>query len=560
MANRWQVPAVGGLFLVSASDTHEVFNQAPPFAGLNLFTSDPGLGALVEGLPQALVDQLSQYGAEWGTPETFELARLANAQPPSLRSFDPTGNRIDAVEFHPAFHALMRRSVAAGLQCSVWDAAGEEADARTVARSARLYMTSAVEAGHLGAMMMTNAAVAALAHTSDLADAWLPRIRTRRYDSSPRPLSAKANALVGFGFAEKQGGSDLNASTTAATQSGSAWVLTGHKWFLSAPASDGFIVLAQIANQGLTCFLVPRYLPDGSLNNIRLMRLKDKLGHRSLPTAEAEFDHAHGWLIGEQGRGLEAIGDLLALLRLDFSVAAAGGMRSALAEAVHFSRYRRAAGHELIDQPLMSRVLADMALDAVAAAALVFRLAESYDRAADSPAEAAFLRLMTPAVKYWVTKVAPAVIGEAMECVGGNGYVEDWRLARLYRDAPANSMWEGGGNVMALELMSVLRKSSEPLEVVLANIEDALGSAAKSTLNVLRAAAAVALADEGSARILTEQLAMTVAAAALRRRFPSVVADAFLETRLGKPWRSTYGMLDSRFDARAFVNYLCPAD
>jgi putative acyl-CoA dehydrogenase len=235
-------------------------------------------------------------------------------------------------------------------------------------------------------------------------------------------------------------------------------------------------------------------------------------------------------------------------------------MRLALAEAAHHARHRRAFGQHLVDQALMTRVLADMALDAVAAAALAFRLAESYDRADNDPAEAAFARLMTPAVKYWVTKIAPAMIAEAMECIGGNGYVEESRLPRLYREAPANAIWEGPGNVLALDVMRVLRKTSEPLEAVLANIEDALGSTAKSTLNVLRAATAVALADEGSARILTEQLAMTVAAAALRRRFPSVVADAFLETRLGKPWRTTYGMLDSRFDARAFVNYLCPTD
>jgi putative acyl-CoA dehydrogenase len=429
-----------------------------------------------------------------------------------------------------------------------------------VARAARLYMTAAVEAGHVVSLSETNAAVAALAHAPDIADAWVPRIRTRRYDSSPRPISAKANALVALGFTEKQGGSDLGSNTTAAVQSGNSWLLTGHKWFLSAPSSDAYLVLAQIATDELTCFLVPRYLPDGGLNNIRLMRLKDKLGTRSLPAAEAEFDRAHAWIVGEPGRGLQTLSDLLALLRLDHSVIAAAQMRTALAEAVHVVRHRRVAGHELIDQPLMARVLADLALDTVAAAALVFRLAESYDRAADDPAEAAFLRLMTPVVKYWVAKIAPAVVGEAMECVGANGYVEDGRLARIYRDAPANAMAEGGGSVMALELLAVLRKSSEPLEVVLANIEDALGATAKSTLNVLRAATAVALADEGSARILTEQLAMTVAAAALRRRFPSVVADAFLETRLGKPWRSTYGMLDSRFDARAFVNYLCPAE
>ena len=542
------------------ADTHEVFNQSPPFAGLNLFTSDPALGAIVEGLPQAVIAQLAEHGAQWGSPETFEFGRLANQSPPVLRSFDPTGVRIDAVDFHPAYHALMRRSVTAGLQCSVWDAADEEASNRAVARAARLYMTTQVEAGHVCPMTMTNASVAAIAHAPGLADTWLPRIRTRRYDSAPRPLTAKAGVLVGMGMTEKQGGSDVAANTTSAVDSGDGlWRLTGHKWFLSAPASDAFIVLAQ-TTEGLTCFLVPRFLPDGTLNGIRLMRLKDKLGNRSNATAEAEFDGAAGWLVGEPGRGVQTIIDMVTLTRLDCAVASAGLMRVALAEAVHHCRYRRAFGELLVDQPLMTRVLADMALDAVAAAALAFRLAESYDRADDDPQEAAFARLMTPAVKYWVTKIAPPMIGEAMECLGGNGYIEESHLPRLYREAPVNSIWEGAGNIMALDVMRVLRKGSEPLEVVLANVEDALGSTAKSTLNVLRAATAVALADEGSARILTEQLAMTVAAAALRRRFPSVVADAFLETRLGKPWRSTYGMLDSRFDAGAFVNYLCPAE
>ena len=288
------------------------------------------------------------------------------------------------------------------------------------------------------------------------------------------------------------------------------------------------------------------------------MRLKDKLGNRSNATAEVEFDGATAWLVGEIGRGVPTIIDMVTLTRLDCAVASAGLMRIALAEAVHHTRHRKAFGAYLIDQPIMTRVLADMALDSVAAAALVFRLAESYDRANNDPAEAAFARLMTPAVKYWVTKIGPAMIAEAMECLGGNGYVEESRLPRLYREAPVNAIWEGAGNVMCLDVLRVLRKSSEPLEAVLATIEDALGGTAKSTLNVLRAATAVALADEGSARILTEQLAMTVAAAALRRRFPSVIADAFLETRLGKPWRTTYGMLDSRFDARAFVNYICP--
>ncbi len=354
--------------MVSAADTHEVFNQSPPFAGFNLFSSDPTLGALVEGLPQPVVDQLTEHGAQWGTPETFELGRIANDQPPVLRNFDGNGVRIDALEFHPAYHALMRRSVASGLQCSIWDASGDEANARAVTRAARLYMTAEVDAGHLNAMTMTNASVAALAHASDLADTWLPRIRTRRYDSSPRPLSAKANALIGLGFAEKQGGSDLGANTTAAVESGGRfWTITGHKWFMSAPMSDAFLVLAQ-AEDGLSCFLVPRMLPDGNRNAIRLVRLKDKLGNRSNATAEAEFDGAAGWLVGEAGGGIPTIIDMVTLTRLDCAVASAGLMRVALAEATHHLRYRKAFGAALIDQPLMTRVVADMALDAVAAA------------------------------------------------------------------------------------------------------------------------------------------------------------------------------------------------
>jgi len=545
--------------LNSAVDTEEVANQSPPLSGVNLFNSDPALQALIEGVPQAVIDQLVAHGQMWGTPEAFELGRIANAHPPVLKAYDPNGVRIDLVEFHPAYHALMRRSVAAGLHASIWDAADAEANVRSLTRAARLFMTAEAEAGHLCPMTMTNASVAALAHAPDIAREWLPRIRTRQYDSSARPMGDKQGVTVGMGMTEKQGGSDLSESTTRAEDlRDGTWRVTGHKWFLSAPMSDAFLVLAR-SREGLSCFLVPRFLPDGGRNGIHFMRLKDKLGNRSNATAEAEFDGTIGWLVGELGRGLQTVLDMVTLTRLDCAVASAGLMRIALAEAVHHARHREAFGEVLLSQPLMNRVLADMALDAVAAAALAFRLAESYDRANNDPAEAAFARLMTPATKYWVTKIAPAIIAEAMECLGGNGYVEESRLPRLYREAPVNAIWEGAGNIMCLDVMRVLRKSSEPLEAVLANIEDTLGGTAKSTLNVLRAAAAVALADEGSARVLTEQLAMTVAAASLRRRFPSVIADAFLETRLGKPWRATYGMLDSRFDATAFINYICPA-
>jgi len=544
--------------LSAADDTHEVFNQSPPFAGVNLFLSDPGLGSVVEGLPRAVIDRLSAHGEAVGSRESFELGRIANVSPPQLRTHDASGVRVDLVEFHPAYQALMRRSVAAGLHASIWDAVGPEASVRSVARAATLYMTAQAECGHVCPMTMTSAAVAALAHAPDLANVWLPKIRSRQYDSSNRPFPEKKGVTVGMGMTEKQGGSDVDANATRAEDGkDGTFRLTGHKWFLSAPMSDAFLVLAR-AREGLTCFLVPRFLPDGKRNAIHYLRLKDKLGNRSNATAEAEFHGATGFLVGELGRGIPTIIDMVTLTRLDCAVASAGLMRVALAEAVHHTRHRRAFGELLIEQPLMTRVLADMALDSLAATALAFRLAEAYDRAEGDPAEAAFARLMTPAVKYWVCKLAPTLVAEAMECLGGNGYVEESRLPRIYREVPVNAIWEGAGNIMALDVMRVLRKSSEPLEAVLANIEDSLGGAAKSTLNVIRAAAAVALADEGSARILTEQLAMTVAAASLRRHFPAVIADAFFETRMNKQWRSTYGMLDSRFDARAFINFVFP--
>jgi len=539
-------------------ETHEVNNQVALRVGENLYASDPVLAALVEGLPRPVVEGLSAHGAQWGSAEMSDLARLANQVLPVLKAYDANGRRADTVEFHPAYHALMRRSVAAGLQASIWDASGDEASVRAVARAARIYMTAQVEAGHVGAMSLTSASVAALAHAPKLAEAWLPMIRSRRYDSRVIPASQKAGALFAFATAEKQGGSDLRASTTRADALGDgSYRLVGHKWFVSAPMSDALLVLAQTL-EGLSFFLVPRFMPDGKRNPIRLVRLKDKLGTRSNAAAEVEFPGTTGFLVGEAGRGVPTINETVTLTRVDGAVTSAGIARAALAEAVHYARHRRAFGAPLIDQPLMTRVLADMALDVTASAALAFRLAEAVDRSHDDPVEAAFARLMTPVVKYWITKVTPSVVAEAIECVGGNGFVEENLLARLYRDALAPALADGPGNTLCLDVMRILRRSSDSLEAVLRVIEDGLGQASRSTLNVLRAATAVGLADEGSARILVEQLAMTVAAAAMRRRFPAVVADAFLESRLGKPWRSTYGMLDARFDARAFVDYICP--
>ncbi len=388
---------------------------------------------------------------------------------------------------------------------------------------------------------------------------WAPRVTTRKYDQSQKPPVEKTGLTLGMGMTEKQGGTDVRANTTRAERAGSGFYrLTGHKWFMSAPMSDAFLVLAQ-APEGLSCFLVPRLLGDGTGNGFRFQRLKDKLGNRSNASAEVEFVNAFGEMVGEGGAGVRTIMDMVTLTRLDCAIASAALMRSGLAEAVHHCRHRLVFGETLFAQPLMQRVLADMALDVAAATALAFRLARSFDEAAGSRSEAAFARAMTPVVKYWVCKTAPSLLYEAMECLGGNGYVEEGTLARAYREAPVNAIWEGSGNVMALDVIRVLARGPALFDEVLAGIERDLGSAGNGTVGVLRAAMQVASSDEGSARILTEQLALSAAAAELRRMGAGRIADAFIESRLAGQWRGTYGMLDARHDARSIVDTLYPA-
>lgn len=542
-----------------AFNTHEVANQPAPLTGVNLFAADPILATMTEHVPAAIREVLSGLGTFFGSGETQELGRLANQSPPTLRSHDPQGNRIDSVEFHPAYHALMRRSVAAGLHCSIWDAAGGEGKVRALARAARLFLTAQVDAGHLIQMTSTNASVSALAHSPRLAEQWLPMVRSRKYDATSKPGPQKAGVLLSVAVTEKQAGSDYRLLSTRAERGGNDanYRLVGHKWFVSAPMSDAYVTLAQ-TREGLSAFLVPRHLTDGSRNGIRLVRLKDKLGTRSSAAGEVEFENATGWLLGNAGEGLTTMREMATLQRFDDALIAAALMRTALAEAVHHARRRKVSGKMLIEHPLMARVLADVALDVTAATALVFRIATALDRAGDDPVEANFARLMTPAAKYWITKAAPPVIAEMIEAVGGNAAVEESRLPRLYRDALSFSVADGPGNVLCLDILRMLGQSSEPLDAVLEICEASLGGSASATLNILRAATAVALADEGSARVLTEQLALTVAAATLHHSFPAEVGDAFLDTRLGKGWRTTYGMLDSRFDARGILDFVCP--
>jgi len=542
---------------MTGRETHEVFNQSPPYGGVNLFDSDPLLNLSSSGFPDGMRQGLSELGAYWGSRDAREFARLANRNVPELERYDSRGRRADLVTFHPAYHALMRRSMLAGLHSSVFDRGEEEAGLRHRARAARLYITAQTECGHICPMTMTNASLASLRREPDVLNTWAPHLLSRTYDRSFRPVQEKRGATIGMGMTEKQGGTDVRANTTRAVPSEDGhYLLTGHKWFMSAPMSDAFLVLAQ-AEAGLTCFLMPRFLPDGSVNAIRLERLKEKLGNRSNASSEAEFEEAAAWRIGEEGRGIATILEMVTLTRHDCAVATTGLMRAGLAEAVHHARHRSVFGKPLIDQPLMLRVLADMAVDLAGALALSMRLAEAFDMAADQPAEAAYARLMTPAVKYWICKTGPAFLYEAMECLGGNGYVEESALPRLYREAPVNAIWEGSGNVMALDVVRALRAEGV-LQQVLDTIGNELGPGSKSATDVLTAAADVAAEDEGSARILTEQLALTAAAAALRRDFPAGFADAFIETRLGRPWRATYGMIDGRFSGRRLLDYIAP--
>ncbi|PQA72259.1 acyl-CoA dehydrogenase family protein [Brucella oryzae] len=539
--------------------THDVTNQTPPMTGHNAYLGDPLLMQIAAPFPKELHADLEQTGRFVLSTEAQDLARLANTELPKLRTHDRQGNRVDLVEYHPAYHALMRRSIAAGLHCSIWEGNPLESGRRHQARASRFFLTAQLEAGHLCPLTMTSASLAALMASPEIYKEWSPVILSRKYDFSQKPAFAKQGITLGMGMTEKQGGTDVRANTTRATRNeDGTYAITGHKWFMSAPMSDAFLTLAQ-AEEGLSCFLLPRLDQEGSGNGFFFQRLKDKLGNKSNASSEVEFEGAIGHLIGNPGEGVKTIMDMVTLTRLDCAVASAGLMRSGLAEAVHHSRHRQVFGKVVIEQPLMQRVLADMALDVAGATALSMRLARAFDMAASDRAEAAFARCMTPVVKYWVCKIAPALLYEAMECLGGNGYIEEGNLARAYREAPVNAIWEGSGNVMALDVVRVLSRAPGLFDEVLEWIGGQLGPRGQGTLDVLRAALQLTETDPGVARLLTEQLAYAAAAAELRQLGADDVADAFIETRLGGQWRSTYGMLDARHNAERILDQLYPA-
>ena len=536
-------------------------NQPKLWSGVNAYRLDPMLVDLTSRFPRAVREELEALGRHVTAPEVQDLARMANESAPKLRTHGPRGERIDVVEFHPAWHALMRRSMANGLHCSVWENQPDP-DLKNNAhriRAARFFLTAQAESGHLCPLTMTSAAVAALMAAPAVQKEWAPKILSRNYDSANRPFSQKSAVTLGMGMTEKQGGTDVRANTSTAERVGEGiYRLAGHKWFLSAPMSDGFVMLAR-TREGMGCFLVPRLLEDGSTNGVRIQRLKDKLGNRSNASAEVEFSDAFGFLLGAPDAGIRTILDMVTLTRLDCAVASAGIMRASLAEAVHHARGRSVFGKMLVNQPIMTRVLADMALDVAAATALSFRLAQAFDRAGERQEEAAYARLMTPVTKYWCCKIAPALIYEAMECIGGSGYIEERPIARHYREAPVNAIWEGSGNVMALDVLRVLSRGRDLFESLFAELSRDLGRSGPKVVEVLRAAMALCDRDEGAGRMLIEQLALAAAAAELYRLGAGKVADAFLETRLAAGWRSTYGMLDSRFDAGYIVDLLYPA-
>jgi len=517
----------------SRFDTHEVFNQSPPYENVDLFLSDVPLQDAVKANGAAgAATALSAFGKQWGTAECFKLARQANENPPKLHAFDADGFRRDRVEFHPAYHDFMRTSVAAGLHASTWAATGKRAAAPAeVERAARFYIAAQVETGHLCPVTMTRAALAALAGTPELAAKIVPKVVTRVYDASFRPWWEKSGMTLGMGMTEKQGGTDVRTNTTTATAGGDGYSIVGHKWFFSAPMCDAFLVLAQ-APGGLTCFLMPRFRPDGSVNALHLQRLKDKLGNRSNASSEVEFTDAFAWRVGDEGGGIRTILQMVQLTRLDCAVASAGLMRMALAQAVHHCRHRSVFGKPLYDQPMMRVVLADMALEVEAAVAFAFRLARSLDRAATDAGEAAYARIMTPVAKYWICKLAPGFAYEAMECLGGNGYVEESLLPRLYREAPVNAIWEGSGNVMCLDVLRALKRE-EDAEFLPTVTRDA----------GLPAAEAVALqaASETGARAAVGRLALVASVAALKASAPVGVAEAYGRTRLAKPHGALYG-------------------
>ncbi|MFD0002177.1 acyl-CoA dehydrogenase family protein [Streptomyces sp. NPDC127178] len=537
-----------------AGSTHTVRNQPPPLVGYDAYTADRALSSAVERhLAPELLDEvrgeLSGLGKSCGSAQLQEWGALANEHPPTLRTHDRFGHRVDEVDFHPSWHRLLGKGVAAGLTAA-WVRPGGH-----VRRAAAFLLWTQIEAGNCCPLSMTHAAVPALRTDPDLAAVWEPRLTSMIYDRELRPARLKAGALFGMGMTEKQGGSDVRANTTAARPlpDGESYELTGHKWFCSAPMSDGFLVLAQ-APGGLTCLLVPRVLDDGTRNVFRIQRLKDKLGNRSNASSEVEFDGTWARRVGDEGRGVRTIIEMVAATRLDCVLGSAGLMRQAVAQAIHHCTHREAFGGKLVDKPLMRNVLADLAVESEAATTLALRLAAAYDDGGEP--ERALLRIAVPTAKYWVTKRCTPLTVEASECLGGNGYVEESGMPRLVRESPLNSIWEGAGNVQALDVLRALQREPAAFNAYLQEVGKARG--ADHRLDAAIKGLLTELADldgiEARARRLTERLALVLQGSLLVRYAPPEVADAFCASRLGGDGGAAFGTLPHTLDLASIVD------
>jgi len=537
-------------------------NQPPPLEGYNLFRTD-----------RALVDALHREGAGWADEQVGKVGELlggeplvwgqqANANPPVFRSHDRFGERIDEVEFHPAWHAMMRFSIGHGVHALPWR---EPRPGAHVARAALLFLVSQAEAGHACPVSMTFAATPLLETAPAVGREWVPRLTSLAYDERAIPVSGKTGALCGMALTERQGGSDVRANTTRAralsgTGPGAEHAVTGQKWFCSAPMCDAFVVLAQ-TERGLSCFLLPRWRPDGTRNGFRIERLKDKLGNRSNASAEVTFDGAWARLVGEEGRGIATIMEMVSYCRLECLIASAALMRQAVAQATHHAAYRATFGRSLQDHPLMQNVLADLAIESEAATAAALRLARAYDERRRDEAQRRFARFATPLVKYWICKRTPPLVAEALECLGGNGYVEECILPRLYREAPVNSVWEGSGNVMCLDVLRALTRERESVDAFLDEIALARGLDRRLDAFVASLRDELTRREEVEvrARRVVERLALALEASLLARGSHPAVADAFVASRLAGDHGLAFGTLPAGADFKAILERARPA-
>ncbi|HEX2154725.1 MAG TPA: acyl-CoA dehydrogenase family protein [Acidimicrobiia bacterium] len=520
--------------------THTVFNQPPPLEDLNLYTVDPVLSRFVELEGGSAHDELLRgYGRNIGSARAYRWGVDANRHPPTLVTHDRFGNRVDQVEFHPSWHALMDLSVSHRVHSLPWVAD----EGGFVARAAQMMMMAGVEAGHGCPISMTAAVVPALRHSPELATIWEPRLTSSIYDPRFVAASEKDGALMGMGMTEKQGGSDVRSNTTTARVEVGDWYrITGHKWFTSAPMSDAFLILAQ-APGGLSCFFLPRILDDGTVNAISIQRLKDKLGNRSNASSEMEFNGALAQLVGEEGRGVPTIIEMVNGTRLDCVSGSVGLMRQAVMQAAHHVSYRSAFGSLLIDKPAMQMVLADLEVEVQAATVLMARLAGAFDRARDDTTEEAIKRILTPVAKYWVTKRCTPVVREAMECLGGNGYVEESLLPRIFRESPLNAIWEGSGNVIALDVLRVAAKEPKALEALRSELEEARGADARLDRYLEETFRLAERPEdaEAQARRIVEKLAIAAQAALLVGRGDPDVAQMFLASRVAGDHGGMFG-------------------